>query len=153
MSLTISILVDPHDIQQFTSFVDAMARRASDRAPMVEILKAGLEPVVAAEQANLAGHDKTGALSASLVARSGSGDRPGTISAFVRPTARSKRGKHQMYGPMVHQGHIIIRRRPAKEGDKIFTDPIPFARDAMESVGETNADAVAESLMKYIYEG
>lgn len=174
MPATLTILMDEQDMQRFTAFCDAMGRRTS-RAELLPILKEGLEPLVSSEKSTLASHNKSGALSTSLTARSGSGDRPGTISVFSAPTATVKqlqatwgsgrkqqrgwaaglsgKGRRQVfYGPIVHQGHRIVKR--GKDGQLHDTGkrttPVPFAHQAAESLGESQAEAIAEAILTHI---
>ena len=174
MSVAVSILVDPQDIQRVTDYLASMERRTG-RAELLPILKEGLEPVVAAEKSYLSSHSKSGALEQSLAARSGSGDRKGTLSVFAAPTATVKllketwgKGRRQQqgwasrlqgkgrrkvfYGPIVHQGHRIVKRNAQGElydtGKR--TQPVPFAQQAVDAMGEQQAEWIAEQILDRI---
>ena len=86
MAQSIQILMDESDVQNFTAFCDGMGRRTS-REELLPILQKYFAPVAASERSALSSHTLTGALQASLVERSGPGDRPGTMSVFTTPTA------------------------------------------------------------------
>ena len=171
----ISVLLDPSDVNAFSKWLDAMGRRMS-REEILPILMKHFEPVVAAEKANLAGHIKTGALSGSLQARSGGGDRPGTISVFSAPTmtraklikawsggSAQKRGfasrmnrkggrRSIFYGVMVEGGHRQVKRLASGQLAEVGS-PVPgvfFAARAMAEAGQRGADAAAEEIMKHI---
>jgi hypothetical protein len=106
------------------------------------------------------------------MARSGGGDKAGTISVFSAPTATSKelqatwglrgrkqqrdwaagitgkRGKSRVfYGIYVHQGHEIISHGRATGK---FTKPVPFAAQAVESLGDSESEAAASEVLKHI---
>ena len=132
-----------------TDFIREMGRRTA-RAEILPILLRAMAPVVAAERGILGPHSRSGALEMSLKARSGGGDRPGTISVFTTPTAtrralkmawgrgRAKQRKwaaeitpgrgriRVFYGPMVESGHRVVR------GGKVVgrTTPVHFATGA-----------------------
>lgn len=176
MSMTIPILVDQQDVEQFTSFLEGMERRTA-RQQLVPIMKQYLEPLVEKEKEYLGDHTVSGALSESLAARSGAGDRANTISVFSAPTAttkqlqatwgaqgraqqkgwasrlKPKRGRRRVfYGPIVHQGHRIVKRNAAGElydtGDK--TAPVPFASQATDALAEQKSEALSEALLRHI---
>lgn len=179
MPSTISILLDPADIQKFTDFYADMENRLRNRQAMVSILLKHLDPLVVSERSYLSSHDKSGALSLSLRARAGSGDRPGTISVFSSPTATVKelqstwgslRGRTQQkrwlarmsgkgrrlirYGNIVALGHKIVKRNAAGdlyEVDRRPVDPIPFAQQAVDSIGDAEAEAAANDVLGYIF--
>jgi len=172
----ISIIMDPFDVEALTKWLDNMGRRTS-RAEILPIMMKHLEPVVAAERKNLAGHVKSGALMGSLQARSESAakDRPGTISVFSAATLprsalikawkggrkqqqgwaerMKKRGRRRrvFYDVMIEAGH----RKVKKIGGvlKEIGSPVPgifFAKRAMADVGEREADAAAIAVMDHI---
>ena len=171
---TLTLLMDEGDLQRFRDFLNGMEKRAA-RSELLPILKRNLEPVVAAEQSILSPHNKSDALSLSLKARSGTGDRDGTMSAFAAPTATVKqlqstwgRGRAQQrrwaanmtgkgrrrvfYGPMVHQGHRVVKRNALGvlyDTGKV-TQPVPFASDAMATTGEQAAEQAATEILDHI---
>lgn len=175
MTLSLPIIMNEQDVAHFTAFVDGMGRRTS-RDQLLPILKKHFEPVVAKEKSYLAKHTRSGALITSLSARSGAGDRPGVMSVFSAPTATTKqlqrtwgkgrsqqrvwaaklkksRGRRRIfYGPIVHQGHRIVVRNSKGQlidtGKK--TKPIPFALQAMATIGEDNAERAAEEMLDHI---
>ena len=156
MSLTIQVLTEDADLQAYADFLEDTKERAENpREMIVPILLEAMQPMVASEKAFLGGHSKSGALVVSLEARTGSGDREGTISVFSAPTAKpavlratwGKRGRKQQqawfanlsgrgrravfYGPIVHQGHRVIKRNAAGELYQAgVAEPIPFAQQA-----------------------
>ncbi len=179
MSLSIYVLVDDGDIREFETYFDIVSRRIA-REELLPILKDYLRPMVESEKSFLASHSKSGALEGSLSARSGSGDRGDTISAFSAPSATNAliqstwglRGRAQQkgwaqrtlkfkgrrkvfYGPIVHQGHRVVKRNAAGElydtGKK--TQPVPFAQQAVDSMGETQAESAADAVLTKIMEG
>src|SRR5574340_1224371 len=101
--MTIDVLTTEQDMLAFSQFLDDMKHRIdgpSARQQISPILLEALQPMVASEKSFLADHTRSGALSRSLKARTGSGDRPGKISAFSAPTAtnalesqKSKKGE------------------------------------------------------------
>jgi hypothetical protein len=170
----IQILVDPRDMSNFMGFLQRM-QDGMGRAEIIPILKEHFEPVVAAEKRNLADHVKSGALSGSLQARSGGGDRPGVVSVFSAPTmtraklikawsggraqqqgwaARmKKRGRRRrvFYDVMVEAGHRQVKRIDGVL--KEIGSPVPgifFAKKAMMEVGKPQAEAAAEAIMDHI---
>ena len=180
MSLTMSLLMDPGDVEKFTAYLEGMITR-TQRSQLVGKIMSAFEPVVAQERANIK-HSISGALVASLTARSGgaSRDRPGTISVFSAPTAttrtlmatwRSDGARKQQqgwrlktklsarnrvfYGPMVHQGHRIVKRNAAGQlydtGKR--TEPVPFASEAMEELGEAQSEVAADMILEHIVNG
>lgn len=180
MPATISILMDEGDVEKFTNFYADVEHRLRNRQVIVSILIKHLEPLVAAERSILASHNKSGALSLSLRARAGSGDRDGTISAFSSPTATTKelqstwgdrgrkqqkgwlprligsKGRHRVfYGNIVASGHPIVKRN--KAGQLFDTGktvaPIPFAQQAIDSKGDEEAEAAANEILEYIFGG
>jgi hypothetical protein len=164
MSLTLEITFDSQDLARLQGFFEDMGRRAA-RSELLPILKEAFEPVVARERSILSGHVKSGALLASVKARTASPvrDVPGTLSVFsnVNATRRAavkhwSRGRAQQrgwaaveaakgtrgrvkifYGPIVHQGHGKAK-------------PIPFARQAMEDVGEQSAETASKAILDHI---
>src|ERR1019366_685488 len=90
MSPNLEIRFDDGDQEKLTAFLEGVADRLNGptaRQQIVSILIKHLQPIVAREREILDPHNKSGALSASLTARAGSGDNPGTASAFSAPTA------------------------------------------------------------------
>lgn len=175
-AMMISVAMDPEDVRAFTDFLDSMERKLG-RAEILPILLKHLEPLAASERNFLNDHTISGALKTSLSARSGAGDYPGTVSAFSAPTATTKqlqahwsKGRKQQrrwaanlagmsgrravfYGPIVHQGHRIVKRNKAGElvdtGKRVA--PIPFAEQAADSMGEAESDAAANEILDYIF--
>ena len=171
----IQILVDPADVEAITSWLSGMERHAS-RAELLPILMKHMEPVVAAEKAILAPHSKSGALAGSLQARSGGGDRPGTLSVFSAATmsraalikawsggraqqrgwaSRMKRkgGRRSIfYGVMVEGGHRQVKRLASGQLAEVGSPVagVHFAAQAMATVGQREADAAAEAIMDHI---
>jgi hypothetical protein len=173
-SLNIQALVDPQDIDAFTAYYDTVGRKLS-RAEMLPILKAGLDPMVASEKSFLAPHSKSGALGGSLQARAGSGDRPGTVSMFAAATAtvkqiqatwgakgrKQQRGWHGalkgkgrvkvFYADYVHKGHRIVKTRA--NGETYLAGkaaPVPFAQQAVDALGDAQAEKVARAVLDHI---
>ncbi len=163
MNLNIAFSMNEADVENVNHYIDVMGKRAMDGGGAIKaILLKHLEPMVAAEKVYLAPHSKSGALEASLQARAGTGDRPGTISVFAAPSAttatlrqtwgqgraqqrrwfnkipKDKRGRTAVfYGPIVHQGH----------GNAA---PVPFAADTVDSMGDAAMDDAAEEVLNYI---
>ena len=175
MAMTLSILMDSGDVQKLTDYLGSMERRAA-RAELLPILKRHLDPLVASEKSFLGSHTVSGALALSLSARSGSGDRPGTISVFSASSAtnkqlqstwgngraqqrgwasklKSKRGRRRVfYGPIVHQGHRIVKRNSAGQlyDTGKMTKPVPFAQQAMDHMGDAQAEMAANEIIDHI---
>ena len=177
MSLTLSLFISDDEVAKITSFMEGMERRTV-REAILPILKEHLEPLVESEKAYLSGHSISGALVASLSARTAGGgrDRPNTMTAFSAPTAMSKtlqglwsQGRAQQqgwaarmkpirnrrrvfYASIVHQGHRIVKRNAAGElydtGKR--TVAVPFAQQAMDSMGESQGEAAASEIMDHI---
>lgn len=177
MPLTLTLLMDPADVEKFTAYLEGMGRRAA-RAELLPKLKEAFEPLAQSERTFLAGHKVSGALASSLTARAGAGDFPGTMSVFSAPTATVKklqglwgRGRRQQqgwaaglagkgrrrvfYGPIVHQGHwIVVRGKDGQLHDiGRRTTPVPFASQAMDSLGEAQAEVAAELILDHILNG
>ena len=175
MNLTLSVSFDDGSSDGLGSFMDGIVRRAS-RAMVLPILQRNLEPVVQAEKSNLSGHNKSGALATSLASRvGGKADRPGTMSAFSSPAATPSvlrstwgRGRSQQqtwfsrvkprggrrrifYADFVHQGHDIVRRDASGESHVVgHADPIPFALDALLSLGDQQIERAASEILDMI---
>jgi hypothetical protein len=175
---TFQVLMDPVDVEKFTIWMVGMGKRAA-RAEILPILLTHLQPLVASEKGFLSGHEISGALSGSLMARSGRGDREGTISVFSAPMATTKllqstwgsgRGRKQQqrwaagikgkkgrsrvfYGIFVHQGHDVISHGKAATSGKTHTDPIPFAQQAADSLGDSEVEAAATEILQHIIGG
>ena len=177
MPLTLTVLMDPADVEKLTSYLEDMGRRAS-RAELLPILKKAFDPLAQSERAFLSGHTVSGALASSLTARAGSGDFPDTMSVFAAPTATVKqlqgfwgKGRRQQqgwasrlsgkgrrrifYGPIVHQGHrIVFRGADGQLHDTgRRTAPVPFASQAMEGLGEAQAEVAADLILDHIVNG
>ena len=180
MSLTVSILPEPADMEAFSTYLHNVGKKLA-RAELVPLMIAALEPVVEMEKGILADHSISGALAGSLQARSGSGDRPDTISVFSAPTATRKnliaawsRGRKQhrgwamhlaslgkggrkavFYGPFVEAGHRIVNRDAdgnlAAPGGR--TAAVHFAAGAMEAIGDKQAEAAADAVLTAIFGG
>jgi hypothetical protein len=155
------------------NWYEGMAERAA-HAEIAPLLVEALQPLVASERAYLGSHNKSGALSGSLAARSGSGDRPGTVTAFSSPTATVKdlkaawgsgraqqrrwakglsgKGRRKIfYGNIVHQGHKVMRRGADGALHVVGkADPVPFAQQAVDALGEQAAEAAAEAITKHV---
>lgn len=170
--------MDPEDARRFSDYLAAMGRKIT-RQEVQPILLSHLGNVVKAEKAILAPHSKSGALEASLQERAGSGDRGDRISAFASAAlsrakliekwsggrrqqkqwaaglARKGRRKRVFYDVMVESGHRIVKR--AADGTLVDTGrrtrPVHFARGAMQSVGESEAEAAAQELLDLIMGG
>ena len=175
---TFQILANQSDMEKFRIWLDGMETRMA-RSEILPIMLSHLEPLVSAEKGILSSHSISGALEGSLMARAGRGDYEGKISVFSKATATTKqlqstwgsrRGRAQQqkwaggltgkkgrsrvfYDIFVHQGHeVITHGRPAKSG-KTHTDPIPFAAQAAESLGDAESEAAANEILKHIVEG
>jgi hypothetical protein len=177
MAFTFSLLLDPGDLARFEAFCDGIGRKAS-RAELLPILKRHLEPLVEHEKGTLSDHTESGALAGSLQARSGSGDRPGTMSVFSAATATkatlmktwgqgraskrawasetATRGRRKVfYADFVEKGHRIIHINKfgeRSESEKPAT-PVLFAQQAAEALGDTEADAAATEILEHILGG
>lgn len=172
---TVRIDFDFSEFGQVTAFIADMGRRLA-RADLVPILKTHFAPMVAMEKSILSGHNKSGALEASLKARTGGGDRPGTISVFSAPTATKRivkkawsRGRAQQrrwaagiepgrgrvsvfYGPFVEKGHRIVRRNASGQlyDTRKRTRPVHFAKGAVEALGDQQAELAAQAVINHI---
>ena len=169
MSATIHVFLDPGDVRSFTDYLKTVERRMA-RSELLPILSEHFEPIVESEKEFLSGHRQSGALETSLVARSGPGDKPGTITVFSAPTATTaqlnatwgargraqqrkwagglkKRGRTKVfYGPIVHQGHRVVRNGR----DVGYVEPIPYAKQAVDSLGDQQAEAAATAILAKI---
>ncbi len=177
MPLTLTLLMDPADVEKFTAYLEGMGRRAA-RAELLPILREAFDPLAQSEREFLSPNSKSGALASSLTARSGSGDKPGTLSVFAAPTATVKqlqgmwsKGRRQQqgwasrlsgkgrrrifYGPIVHQGHRIVVRGPDGQlrDTGRMTAPVPFASQAVDSLGEQQAQVAADMILDHIVNG
>lgn len=178
MGFNLSLIIDPGDVRAFTAFLESMDRKAA-RAQIVPILKEAIAPLVASEKQYLSSHTKSGALSASLSARSGGGDRAGTVSVFAAATAKpqtlartwgGKRGSKQQqgwaaslgkrgrravfYADFVEKGHRIVRTR--KDGRRYEAGQVPaypFAGQAVASLGDAQCEAAAKAVLDHILPG
>ena len=172
--LNIQVLVDQQDIDQFTAYYDEVGRKLS-RSEMTPILKEHLEPMVESEKSYLAPHSKSGALAGSLAARAGSGDRPGTVSVFAAATAtpamlqatwgrstaqkrgfmasmKSRKGRRKVfYADFVEKGHRIVKTRA--DGATYLAgkaEPVPFAQQAVDALGDAQAEKAATEVLNFI---
>jgi len=176
---TLQIIWDPDDIAAFSRYLDGMGKRMADKEIRPILLK-HLQPLVALEKANI--HSESGALSASLAARTGSGDRPNVISVFSsskmtraklikkweggrkqqrgwaeKEKKKKGRAKRVFYDEMVELGHRIVYRN--KEGQLVQsskrprTAPVYFARRAAEQGAEQALDAAETEVMNFIVGG
>ena len=176
--LTLSVLLNPGDMDRWTGWLQSIETKMA-REEILPILMEHFAPVVAAEKGILSGHSKSGALEASLFARSGSGDRPGTMSVFSAPTATTKqlatawgRGRGQQrrwsaglvgkkgrrgifYASMADRGHRVVKRKANGElydtGKR--TQGIGYVSGAMEQTGDVQADAAANAILNHITGG
>lgn len=177
---TISILPDESDANQFAVFLLSVASKLESREVLGPPLVAHLDVVAARARDILADHSKSGALAGSLQARMGSGDRPGRISAFAAATATTKeltaawdtgrsqqkkwsaklktlkpRRKRRMvfYADFVEKGHRMKRKNVDGELRVVgYAKPVRFAAGAFAEVGESEADAAAEDVLKIIWD-
>ena len=175
---TLSVIYQPEDIQAFTRYLDGMGKRVSGQEIRPILLK-HLQPLVALEKANI--HSESGALSASLAARSGGGDRPNVISVFsssrmtraklikkwsggrkqqrgwAAKMEKKGRAKRVFYDEMVELGHRIVYRDKAgnlvQSSKRPRTAPVYFARRAAEQGGEQALDAAETEVMNFIEGG
>jgi hypothetical protein len=177
MASTFSLLIDPGDVARFTAFCDGIGRKAS-REELLPILERHLAPLVQSEKSFLSGHSQSGALAASLSVRSGSGDRPGTISVFAAATATpsqlrrtwGRKGRPQQqgwagnmgargrrmvfYADFVEKGHRIVKvNKSGEHYEAGKAAPVPFAHQAAESLGDTEAEAAAVEVLEYLGKG
>ena len=183
MNLTIGILYDEADVRAFTDYLERVESRAQARGEMIPILLEALEPLVGREKEYLeAGeHVKSRALVESLQARAGSGDKAGTISVFSAATAKrstinktwGRSGRRQQreylagsrthgrtaiwYAPMLHQGHPLMVRGPGgqyvQSKNHPMVDPVPFAAQAVEALGDAQQQACADAVLNKIVNG
>lgn len=165
MSPTLIVEYNEDEHRKVTAFLEGLRNRLdgpTGHDQIQDILLKHLEPLVERERAILEPHNKSGALSGSLIARKGTGDLPGTVSVFSAPTATNTmlmdtwglRGRMQQknklasmgkfkgrkrvfYGTIVHQGH----------GNAA---PVPFASQAVEALGEQATEAAAADILKLI---
>jgi len=173
---TLSVIYQPEDIQAFTNYLEAMGKRVSGQGIRPILLK-HLQPLVALEKGNI--HSESGALSASLAARAGGGDRPNVISVFssskmtraklikkwsggrkqqrgwAAKMEKKGRAKRVFYDEMVELGHRIVYRDKAGElvdtGKR--TRPVHFARRAAEQGAEQAMTAAETEVMNFIEGG
>lgn len=172
----IEIIFDEGELSDLRRWLSGMTNRMG-RKELLPILLEGLRPIVAKEKSILAqGHNQSGALSMSLMARSGSGDRPGTISVFSAALGSKAKliklwskdraqlrgqaarvaggtwGRRVNYAPFVEGGHRIVKRNAAgqlKDTGK-RADPVHFAAGAMEALGDAQAEAAAVAILEHI---
>jgi hypothetical protein len=165
MGANLIIDFDEDQKESLTAFLDGLRDRLNGptaRQQITPILLKHLEPLVEKEREILEPHNKSGALSASLTARAGSGDNSNTVSVFSAPTATNtilantwglrgrmqqkgwaanlrptKTRKRVFYGAIVHQGH----------GN---AEAIPFADEAAEALGDQAAESAAEDVLKLL---
>jgi hypothetical protein len=174
MPLTLSIFMDDADVAKITSFMEGVEKRTA-REVILPILQKHLQTLVDSEKSYLSGRSKSGALVQSLPARvaGGRGDRPNSMTAFSAPTANRKllestwrganartqqkgwalpkkgRRARVFYAPIVHQGHRIVKRN--EDGELYDTGKrtvaVPFAAQAMDSLGESRGEMAAAEIM------
>ena len=174
-TLGLTVVVDD---PTFGEFVDRLARKTA-RAELLPIMKKHMAPVVAFEKGLLVSHTKSGALSKSLKARAGGGDRPGTMSVFIAPYSTNKglaktwgkgrpqqqrwarkkgtpgRGRRSVfYGPFVERGHRVVKRNQAGElyDTGKTTKPVRFAAQTVPTL-EHEVEAGTQAIIKHIVEG
>jgi hypothetical protein len=175
---TLSVIYQPEDIQAFTNYLEAMGKRVSGQGIRPILLK-HLQPLVALEKGNI--HSESGALSASLAARAGGGDRPNVISVFssskmtraklIKKWSGGRRqqkkwafklapkggAKRVFYDEMVELGHRIVYRDKAgnlvQSRKRPRTAPVYFARRAAEQGAEQALDAAETEVMNFIVGG
>jgi hypothetical protein len=170
-AITTGLTVTIDGAEQFADWLRDMGRRTS-RQELLPILKGFMDPAVEEERGLV--NDNSGALSASLKARAGSGDRPGVVSVFSAPTAtrrqlikkwgagrRQQRGwaaqiepgrgrRAVFYAPFVELGHRMVKRMASGELKVIGTVvPHPFAAPAMTAL-EAQGDEAADAILKHI---
>ena len=171
-TFTVGMTVHIDGGDELAALFDLMGKRLA-RKEILPIMLDAMGPVVAEEKSNLAGHSKSGALEASLKARSGGGDRPGTISVFSTPTAtramlRKRWGKGRaqqrkwaagssligggrksvFYARFLEGGHDLVRN-----GEKVgHVEPYPFAAPAMPTL-EEQAEIAADLIAQHIVNG
>jgi len=175
---TLQIIWDPDDIAAFSRYLDGMVKRMADKEIRPILLK-HLQPLVALEKGNIS--SKSGALSASLAARSGSGDWPNVISVFssskmtraklikkwsggrkqqrgwAAKMEKKGRAKRVFYDEMVELGHRIVYRDKAgnlvQSSKRPRTAPVYFAKRAAEQGGEQAMEAAETEVMNFIVGG
>jgi hypothetical protein len=171
--MNIYVTTDDSEMNAFSAYYDAVGRKLA-RAEIVPILLSAIAPIVSKEKQNLSSHTKSGALVASLAERAGSGDRTGTISVFAAATAttkqlratwgkstkqkrgfaeglKGKRGRTKVfYADFVHQGHRLVRVKNGVARQVDYVKGIPFARDAMEELGDAQADVAEKAVFDHI---
>lgn len=166
--LRVNIFANPAEIKALTDYLEGMTRKMQ-REEMIPILKRNFAPIVQAEKANLAPHSKSGALEMSIKERAGQRDYPGKFSVFSSTTATVKqiirkwsRGRRQQqgwaagmkargakgrksifYGRFVEYGHKV-------RGGHGKTQAVHFAGQAMDALGDAQADAAAEEILEHI---
>ena len=174
---TIGIIFDEGDLARVRQEFAGMKTRAA-RQEIIPILLEAFQPVVGEEKSILAeGHNETGALSASLKARSGSGDRPGTFSVFSAPLLAKKQliarwltgraqlraqaarvaggtwGRRINYAPYAEAGHRWVRRNAKGQLYQVNrppAKPIHFAAGAVDAKGDEQAEKAADAIMDHV---
>lgn len=173
MISTIQVDYDQQDIESFTAYYMSVERKTA-RQELLPILQAHLEPMVAKEKSFLSGHSKSGALIASLSARSGTGDRPGTMSVFAAATAtpkqlsstwgnstrqkqgyvnslKKRKGRRKVfYADFVEKGHRIVKVRNGVSRMVGKAKAVPFASQAVAALGDQQAESAAKAVLEHI---
>lgn len=174
MIYSIQVMYDQQDIAMLSAYYLSVGRKVA-RDEIIPILKRHLDPMVAEEKKYLAKHTKSGALISSLVSRSGSGDRPGTMSVFAAATAtpkqlastwgkstkqkkgftsniRKKKGRRKVfYADFLEKGHRLVRKNSSGVARVVGKVPAyPFAQQAVDSIGDQQAEAAANEVLDHI---
>lgn len=169
-----SLSIQTDGMQAVTDYIETVGRRAA-RADIIPLMKAPWGSVVSAEKANI--QSETGALSRSLKARAGGGDRPGRFSVYTPATAtakqaaqiwgRSSKPQHKQmaaramesgfaryrifYGPWVEKGHRLVRRDAHGFKRQIgMVKPHPFAAPAFDSQAEHAVEQAENAVLDMI---
>jgi hypothetical protein len=174
----LSIQLEATGLGAFQEYLIGLGTRMT-REQLQPILFEHFGPVVAEEKAILGPHSKSGALEMSLSARAEGGvaDFPGTISVFSVPTAskaaiidkwagsgrlqqrkwalrealRAGSGRRRIfYGNILASGHRAVRRVAGELKVVGQVDPVPYARGAMETVGEGQVEKAAMAILNHI---
>lgn len=176
--MNIEVQFDEAGLSAISGYYQSIGKKLA-RAELMPILIDAINPVVSKEKEILSKHIVSGALSSSLKARAGSGDRPGTISVFAAPTAtmktlkatwgqstkqkrrfhanlaaKGKRGRTAIfYADFLHEGHRLVKKKNGVGRVIKNVDPVPFAAEAMEAVGDQQADTAANAILNHVIEG
>ena len=166
--------VTTQGIDALTGYLAGVSGRAA-KMKITPILKEAWAPVVAAEKQGF--RSKSGALAASIKARSGSGDFPGRFSVFAPARATTKqvaarwnKGRRQQkqfaaaaiasgkrsynvfYSGWVESGHRIVKRNKAGVlyDTGHTTKAVHFAQKAVDALGAAAAQKAADDAAKMI---